>query len=95
MIGGSAPSVYLERIEKRTGLTSAELDQILETHLIDPVLLRGDDFEAFFGHREKRLAELASNAMGKPVVGDLSTEEGVIGDDDLSVDEEETVEEAA
>jgi hypothetical protein len=95
IIGGNAPSIYLERVEKRTGLTSDDLDQILETHLINPSLLRTDNFEAFFSDREKRLADLAASAMGKAVVADLSAEEGVIGDEDLSIDEEETVEEAA
>jgi hypothetical protein len=94
-IGGNAPSVYLAKVEKRTGMAAPDVDSILETHLIDPALLRSDDFEAFFAEREKRLAALASEAMGKPVVGDAGALEGVVGEEDLSVDEEETLEEAA
>src|SRR5205085_2609892 len=95
IIGGNAPSAYLGKIEKRTGMSPADVDAILETHLINPALLRRDDFEDFFADREGKLAALAASAMGKPVVGDMSAEEGVVGEEDLSVDEEETLEEAA
>jgi hypothetical protein len=94
IIGGHAPSIYLDKIEKR-GLSSQELDAILATHLVDPTLLRANDFDAFFANREKKLAELASSAMGKAVVADLSAEEGVVGEEDVSIDDEETLEEAA
>lgn len=67
-IGGDAPSVYLRRIEQKQGLTSAMLDEILRTHLIDPAHLRADDFEAFFEARSQALAALVGSAMGKAVV---------------------------
>ena len=93
-IGGSAPSAYLARIEKRPGGSAEALDAILCTHLIDPALLRADDFDSFFADREARLAALASEAMGKAVVGSEVPQEG-IADDALGLDEEETLEEAA
>ena len=93
-IGGSAPSAYLTRIEKRPGGSMEGLDTILRTHLIDPALLRSDNFDAFFADREKRLAALAADAMGKAVVGSDVPEEGV-ADDTLALDEEETLQEAA
>lgn len=92
-IGGSKPSEYLARIERRSGLTPAQLDAILATHLIDPASLRADDFHAFFTDRERRLAQLAEEATGKPVIGGPSAEEGVA--EMLPVDEEESLEELA
>lgn len=93
-IGGSAPSTYLARIEKRPGGSAEALDAILCTHLIDPALLRADDFDGFFADREARLAALASEAMGKAVIGSDVPQEG-IADDALGLDEEETLNEAA
>lgn len=74
-ISGDAPSVYLKRIEARTGVTSDKLDDILRSHLIDPSFLRKDDFEGFFNSRIKALSELIGNAMGKPVVEDKGSNE--------------------
>jgi hypothetical protein len=70
------------------------VDAILRTHLIDPALLRADDFDSFFTDREARLAALASEAMGKAVVGSEVPQEG-IADDGLGLDEEETLQEVA
>lgn len=67
-IGGDPPSKYLKRIEKRFGLSSEELDDILRTHLIEPDHLRKDDFEKFFKTRIEALSDIVSKAMGKPVV---------------------------
>lgn len=92
-IGGHAPSVYLRAIEKQ-GLSTQQLDEILASHLIDPALLRADKFEEFFSSRERRLAELASTAMGKAAVSSLMMSEAE-GSDDLTIDEEETLEETA
>lgn len=79
-ISGDAPSIYLKRIESQTGISSATLDDILRTHLIDPTLLRADDFEGFFEARMKALSGVISQAMGKPVV------EGRVPDEDLDDD---------
>jgi len=75
IIGGQAPSVYLKRIEDDTHISSEELDEILRTHLIDPQLLRSDDFEGFFEARIRALSSLVSDAMGKPVVEEPGTNE--------------------
>jgi hypothetical protein len=82
-------------VEKRTGLAPEQLDHILRTHLIEPAHLRTDDFEAFFADREQRLAALAAEAMGKAVVGSEMQEAGFVQEEELSVDEEETLEEMA
>lgn len=91
ILRGDAPSVYLARIEKRTGMTSDALDDILRTHLIDPSLLRADDFEGFFADRMAKLSALAGNAMGKEAIAQTAPEEGV-APDDMTVDEENRME---
>lgn len=80
-ISGDAPSVYLRRIESKTGVSPATLDDILRTHLIEPELLRADDFEGFFAARMKALAGVIGGAMGKPVVEGHDTEDGEFDDD--------------
>lgn len=77
-IGGCAPSEYLGRIEKQHGIPAAELDQIISSHMIDPALLRNDDFEGFYTARLNALSSVIEEAMKKPVVrqpGGLEPEE--------------------
>ena len=86
-IGGVAPSIYLKRIEEKTGVSPATLDDILRTHLIEPTLLRADDFEGFFNMRMKALSTLVSEAMGKPVFeGESSDEPETEVDDEMDLD---------
>lgn len=66
MIGGNAPSFYLPKIEKSAGITSARLDDILRSHVIETALLRGDSFDAFFEKRQAALLLRVVKAMGKP-----------------------------
>lgn len=95
-IGGNAPSYYLGRIEQKHGLSAETLDDILRSHLIDPALLRADDFEGFWKARKAALAALAAEAQGKPVpIDEEEPPEGYADDDGLTVDEEEQLEEAA
>ena len=68
MIGESAPSVYLRRIEKNEGITSERLDQILRTHVIDPEALRNDDFWTFYNLRYEAILDRIEAAMGKTVI---------------------------
>lgn len=68
LIGGDAPSVYLKRIESKHGISASRLDDILRTHLIEPDLLRADDFAGFYDARLKALSGLVAGAIGKPVV---------------------------
>ena len=62
-IGGRAPSDYLARIERETGQTPEALDAILRSHLIDPGLLRADDFEGFVAARRAALGDLVGRVM--------------------------------
>lgn len=74
-IGGRAPSEYLDRIQREHGLSTDQLDTILRSHLIEPQHLRADDFEAFYAHRKKALADLVENTMQKPIVADTTENE--------------------
>ena len=67
VIGGDAPSVYLSKLQKKTQWTKEDMDIRLESHALNPDLLRSDDYEAFIADRKTRLSKLISDAMGKPV----------------------------
>ena len=66
VIGGSAPSEYLSRLE-RERVAPENLDRFLRSHDIDPGTLRRDDFPRFFDGRFEALLRLVEGAMGKPV----------------------------
>ena len=67
-IGGNAPSVYTKGILKKVqGLTEEELQDRIESHLIDYTALVADDFDAYFIDRAKKLLGLIEKAMGKQV----------------------------
>jgi hypothetical protein len=94
-IGGRAPSEYLGRIEHKHGIPRTALDEILATHLIDPVLLRNDDFDSFFAARLSALSGVIEEAMKKPVVreaGSAETEHELLEFED---DPDELLEEIA
>lgn len=57
-IGGDAPSEYLARIQRNQKLSEYELDDILTSHLIEPALLRANDFPSFFAARRTALTSL-------------------------------------
>ena len=85
-IGGRAPSEYLRRIEDRHGIKPDELDEILQTHLIDPRHLRADDFGAFYQARLDALSSLVSDAMQKTVVREAGSNEPEADSDSLELD---------
>src|SRR5699024_5624094 len=66
-IGGHAPDKYLDQLEMVTKVGGEEMDRLLEAHLIDPVHLRKNDFEAFYAARSAALLDLVAEVMGKPV----------------------------
>ena len=72
-IGGSAPGGYAKTLDKKLGSTE-RLDEILRTHLIDPTLLRGDDFHGFLRDRAMLLLDLIEKATGRTVSGRDSDE---------------------
>ncbi|RJR29737.1 MAG: DUF262 domain-containing protein [Desulfobacteraceae bacterium] len=75
IIGGNAPSSYLEKIKKQAGIDDNRMKQILSTHVIDPDLLKSDDFDKFFRRREEALLERIERAMGKPIAREAVQQE--------------------
>jgi len=74
IIGGKAPSIYIEGIEKNHKIENKRMDEILESHLITPGYLRSDDFNNFIINRASLILDLVSRAMGKQVTGRDSDE---------------------
>jgi hypothetical protein len=70
MIGGDAPSKYLEqlRTDQRVQLAIEDQDEILRTHLIDPISLRSDEFDSFYQKRKQLLIQMVQQAMGKTII---------------------------
>ena len=73
-IGGEAPSKYLDRLERTDGTTRDRLDESLRSHLVDPTLLRADDFDGFIRDRAARLLSLIEYATGRSISGRDSEE---------------------
>jgi hypothetical protein len=73
IIGGTAPSEYLAKLERGTDKTppiqATDLDQFLESHFVTPALVRRDDFYAFTTDRQAQLVTLISRALGQAVIG--------------------------
>lgn len=88
MIGGVAPSEYINKLEKgdkrSPSIERNKLDEYIRTHLIDPSLLRRDSFKAFMEDRQKRLLKLIEQATGKAAYVDDAPEEDIdaLGDQD-------------
>lgn len=101
-IGGSAPSVYLARLRDQGSITDDALDEHLRTHMIDPALLRADDFEQFTEARRAALLDLVADVIGNERVvrsSDASAramdQDDVDDDDAIQTDPDETVAVAA
>lgn len=73
-IGGRAPSDYLETIQREHGHSPEDMDEILRSHLIEPDLLRADDFEACLAARKEALVSLVSEHLHNPVMRELDTD---------------------
>jgi hypothetical protein len=74
-IGGAAPSRYLGTIERKAQIGPAQLDGLLEGHLVSAQCLRADDFDTFFVTRRERLCALVEEATGKAVQRDVDAGE--------------------
>ncbi|MCK6410955.1 MAG: DUF262 domain-containing protein [Azonexus sp.] len=96
IIGGVAPADYLGKLETGNTQTPAippeNLDHYLRSHLIDPCLLRTNDFNAFMSDRQNRLLKLIEQATGKSAYQGDTTEEGIdVGDDEEQIEAEHTL----
>ena len=63
-IGGQSPSRYLAKLDRE----NSNLDQVLQTHWLNPDLLRDDQFSEVFGERGQAMLDLIYRAMGKQAV---------------------------
>ena len=93
-LGGIAPSQYLAKLTKGSGrqqpILVETLQHHLETHLIDPTLLRANDFEAFVADRHERLLTLIEQASGISIYrGDILDEGVDVLEDDGDMAERE------
>jgi hypothetical protein len=70
-IGGRSPAEYVLTLEAKSGASSAQLDSIFATHLIDPSALRSADFDRFYADRRTKLLDLVGAAMGKEPMRDV------------------------
>ena len=70
ILGGNAPSEYLNKIEKdiEPPIKTPTLNASLESHLINPKLLRENNYESFLETRKAALAKLIGEAMGKSII---------------------------
>lgn len=79
MLGGDAPSRYLRRLEQgregSPGISPEALDEHLKSHMIDPSLLRNDDFDGFYDSRKTALLAVVEKAMGKKAYRGDETDE--------------------
>jgi hypothetical protein len=79
VIGGASPSTYLPKLERAylksqgasekscTVNAAAAMDELLQSHRINPDLLRSDAFVAFYEQRRRDLLELIAAVIGKPI----------------------------
>ena len=74
VIGGSAPSEYMRKLEegsdKIPAINSEDLDLFLESHFADPKLVRANSFDEFMADRQAKLVALIAKAIGQDVVGE-------------------------
>ncbi len=86
IIGGIAPSKYLAKLERGNTdsppIDTTKLDSFLSSHLIDPTLIREDNFEKFLEDRQRKLLALIEQATGKSAFTGNLSEEG----EDIEVD---------
>ena len=90
ILGGEAPSEYLARLERggtdSPPIAADNIDDFLRSHLIDPELLRADDFEGFYRARQAALLGLIEEATGQSVYGGEATNEPEVDVPDEAVD---------
>ena len=73
-LGDNPPSFYLEKIQEKLNLSSAELDEVLEKHFIDAELCRANNFNAFIVDRAKKILDAVEERTGREISGRDSSE---------------------
>jgi hypothetical protein len=87
MIGGKAPSEYLQQLEthKSVQLDGTGMNALLTTHCLDPKFLRADDYEGFVEARRAILLGQISRVIGKQLVASAEP----VADDENEADEDD------
>ncbi|MFB7393553.1 DUF262 domain-containing protein [Streptomyces sp. NPDC056191] len=62
------PASYLKALQLESGVREEWFDDIVATHLVDPVALHESDFDKFYEDRAGQLLDLVQAAMGKRTV---------------------------
>ena len=88
IIGGRAPSEYCNALDRYTTDKGVSLDEILKSHKIDPVILRADNFDAFYIARRTALLDMIENAMDKKALRDGAGHADDYGDDEIQEEDE-------
>jgi hypothetical protein len=65
VIGGWAPSEYMNRLSNSAAVPSDVIAKNIRTHLANPDLLVSDDFSGFMSARRTALLKIIGDAMGK------------------------------
>jgi hypothetical protein len=71
IVGGKAPSEYIEIIQRAADINEERMNEILNSHLITPTLIRKNDFNNFIKLRQETIISLIESVIGKPVVRDI------------------------
>ena len=71
-------------MRQRPELKARNSIAFLTSHLIEPLLLRADKFDAFMDDRQKKLLALIEQATGKAAYSGIVPEEG----EDVEADED-------
>ena len=87
IVSGEAPSKYLIRIQKHSGVDTAEFQSILKSHVLSHEFLYSDNFHGFFNDRKEQILQRIEKAINKTIPrGDAVTEEGTFQDNGLHED---------
>ena len=85
IIGGKAPSIYIEQLAKKAEVSEKTILASIESHRVSISDLQNDDFESHLESRAVALLEQIKGAMGKEV-GESQVE--VLDDDEDFEDDE-------
>ena len=88
IVSGEAPSKYLERLKKHAGVSDAEFNNILMSHVVCPEFMYNDDFYGFFNNRKELILQRIENAIKKQIPREqVIEEEGEFVDNMIEEDE--------
>jgi len=88
IVSGDAPSNYLERLKKHSGVSDTDFNNILLSHVVNPEAMYADNFYEFFNHRKEQILLRIENMMGKQIPREqFIDEEGKFADDTIEDDE--------